>query len=508
MSRDVIFFETENEVIKKVDNNRNHFFSLTDDDVCSESETDDDTEHEFTDSGSDITVIESPNSPPNTTSILADNHSVASSSGSSIISSASDDSFYDTTDDEDFDESLDQTITAPSTPRRSERTAGRPQPSYVPPKYGFYVVDNTTNVPISPEEALSGPDAHLWRKAMEDEMNAHKVNKTWTLTNLPVDKKAIPNKWVFKIKRDGDGNISNYKARLVIKGCSQRQGIDYKETFAPVIRYNTLRFLIALAAKHNLEIRQLDAVTAFLNGELKEDIYMNQPIEFSDGTKQVCKLQKSLYGLKQASRIWNETLNSVLVKFGLKRNEADQCVYHRIEGQSIIIVAVYVDDVVIFSNHKQWENELCSTLSSNFRMKDLGEAKQVLGIRITRDRKSGTISINQTQYLLDVLDRFRMSDCNPVSTPLDLNQKISLKFCPTSDNERQEMAKIPYEQLIGCLQFAAQVTRPDISFAVNLLSRYKANPGKAHWGAAKRILRYLKGTANKRLIYTSTPTQI
>lgn len=141
-------------------------------------------------------------------------------------------------------------------------------------------------------------------------------------------------------------------------------------------------------------------------------------------------------------------------------------------------------------------------------MKDLGEAKQVLGIRLTRDRKSGIISIDQTQYLLDVLDRFRMSDCNPVSTPLDLNQKISLKFCPKSDDEREEMANVPYEQLIGCLQFAAQVTRPDICFAVNLLSRYKANPGKAHWGAAKRILRYLKGTINKRLVYTSTQTQI
>lgn len=436
---------------------------------------------------------------------LADNESVASSS---ITSNASDDSFYDTTDDENFDESFKQTITGPSTPRHSERTAGRPQPTYVPPKYSFNVVDHSTNTPISPEEALSSPDAHLWRKTMEEEMNAHKVNKTWILTDLPVDKKAIPNKWVFKIKRDNNGNAIKYKARLVVKGCSQRQGIDYEETFAPVIRYNTLRFLIALAAKHNLEIRQLDAVTAFLNGELKEDIYMKQPNEFSDGTKQVCKLQKSLYGLKQASRIWNEALNSVLVKFGLKRNDADQCVYHRIEGESIIIVAVYVDDVVIFSNHKKWENELCSTLSSNFQMKNLGEAKQVLGTRIIRDRKSGTISIDQTQYLLDVLDRFRMSDCNPVSTPLDLNQKISLKFCPKSDEERQEMAEIPYEQLIGCLQFAAQVTRPDICFAVNLLSRYKANPGKAHWGAAKRILRYIKGTINKRLVYTNTPTQI
>lgn len=161
---------------------------------------------------------------------------------------------------------------------------------------------------------------------MHDEFDSLIENETWTLVELPPGKIPIKCKWVFKTKLDANGNVFKHKARLVGKGCSQKHGIDYTETFAPVVRYTSIRFLIALAAKLNLHIHQMDAVTAYLNGELKEEIYMNQPERFNDSSGRVCKLKKSLYGLKQAGRIWNERLNTVLLSFGLKRSEVDQCV--------------------------------------------------------------------------------------------------------------------------------------------------------------------------------------
>lgn len=171
-------------------------------------------------------------------------------------------------------------------------------------------------------------------------------------------------------------------------------------------------------------------------------------------------------------------------------------------------VAIYVDDVLIFSNEKLWESQLKLELSSNFQMKDMGSASSILGIRITRDKTNETIAIDQSQYLAAVLIRFGMSDCNPVATPLDLNQKISSELSPTKESEKQMMSRVPYMQAIGCLLFAAQTTRPDISYAVNLLSRYCVNPGKGHWAAMKRIMRYIKGTINKKLVYYSDGNEL
>lgn len=343
---------------------------------------------------------------------------------------------------------------------------------------------------------------------MTEELDALSKNDTWKLTNLPAGKSAIKCRWVYKLKRNADGKIARYKARLVVKGYSQKQGIDYHETFAPVVRYTTIRFLLAIATKFNLGIQQMDAVTAFLNGELKEDIYMEQPSGFQDGTNRVCKLKKSLYGLKQSSRVWSEKLNSVLVAFGLKRSNTDQCLYFLMDDKKMIFVAVYVDDVLIFSNNETMTKQLKDELCRNFQMKDLGNASSILGIRITRDRAAGTIAIDQSQYINNVLDRFEMSNCNAVVTPMDLNQKVSASMCATTNGEQQSMGKIPYREAIGCLLFAAQITRPDISYAVNVLSRYTINPGKAHWAAVKRIFRYLKGTVNRKLVYGTKASKI
>lgn len=380
-------------------------------------------------------------------------------------------------------------------PRHSERIANQStKPDY---RSAFLVSID----PATVKDALSSDDAKSWHKAMQEEFSSLLENQTWSLVDLPAGKSPIKCKWVYKTKRNSNGDIIRHKARLVVKGFSQKYGIDYHETFAPVVRYTSIRFLIALAAKFDLKIMQMDAVTAFLNGELKEDIFMFQPEGFTDGTNRVCQLHKSLYGLKQSSRVWNEKLNSVLINFGLKRSEVDQCIYYCINGNKILYVAIYVDDVLIFTNDDVLGNKLKITLSDNFRMKDMGEASSVLGIRIIRDKSNGSIAIDQSQYLADVLNRFGMSDCNAVSTPLDLNQKISSKMSPSSGDEMEAMSNVPYEQAIGSLLFAAQVTRPDICFAVNLLSRYSKNPGHGHWAAVKRIMRYIKGSLNKKLVY-------
>lgn len=326
-------------------------------------------------------------------------------------------------------------------------------------------------------------------------------NNTWILTNIPKEKRAIKCKWVYATKEDINGEITKFKARLVAKGFSQIEGIDYQETFAPVVRYSSIRMLLAIAAHYNLEIAQMDAVTAFLNGKLEEEIYMEQPLHFDDKSGRYCKLIKSIYGLKQASRVWNETLNRTLTTFGLTRSQVDQCIYHQIKKNDILIVAIYVDDILIFSNKKELEIKVKNALISDYKMKDMGVASSILGVRITRDREKGTITLDQTAYINRILIRFDMQERKPVRSPLDPSQKLSNEMCPKKEDLRLSMKKIPYRQAIGSLLFLAMISRPDISFSVNLLSRYCENPGLAHWGAVKRLMHYIKGTINYRLIY-------
>lgn len=359
------------------------------------------------------------------------------------------------------------------------------------------------DVPLSYEEAVTSQNWNDWKLAMEEEYEALLENNTWHLEVLPEGKKPIKNKWVYAVKRDVNDNIVRFKARLVAKGYSQVKGIDYEETFSPVVKYTSIRMLLAIAAHNKLKITQLDAVTAFLNGKLNEVIYMEQPIHFNDGSTKYCKLDKCIYGLKQSSRVWNMTLDQVLVRFGLQRSTYDQCIYFNRGEKYILILAIYVDDILIFTNNDEIEKNLCEELSKNFKMKNLGPASSILGIRIIRNYELGTISIDQSHYIREVLRRFGMIDCNPVSTPLEPGIKISKN---TEAND--QMQNIPYRGAIGSLLFIAITTRTDIAFSVNLLSRYCENPNLSHWQSVKRIMRYLKGTIEMKLIYGKNDNQI
>lgn len=370
---------------------------------------------------------------------------------------------------------------------------------------GYDSPQHISDDPATPEDALSRDDAQLWKSAMQEEYEAQMRNGTWTLTDLPAGRKAIRCKWVYKTKLDAEGRPARHKARLVIKGYSQRKGVDYEETYSPVVRHSSLRYLFATAARLNLDIDQMDAVTAFLQGELSEEIYMEQPPYFEDtqNRTKVCKLNKALYGLKQSSRVWNQKLDTALMKFRLVSTDYDPCVYYKIAGSKIMFVAIYVDDVLIFTNCRRWRKQLKDDLAREFLMKDIGPAKHVLGMRITRSQ--GKISIDQEAYVETILERFQMAKSNPVATPLNPNDKLTKEMQPTDDEEAERMKRVPYKEAVGCLMYLAQCTRPDICHAVNVLCRFNENPGEKHWNAVKHLLRYLRGTSKFRLTYSQRP---
>lgn len=253
-------------------------------------------------------------------------------------------------------------------------------------------------VPETYTEAMRSPETEDWQYAMDAEYDSLLENETWILKEPPVGRKIIKCKWVYNKKRGTEGNIVKYKARVVAKGYSQEDGIYYNEAFAPVARYSSIRLLLGIATQYNLNIRQMDAVTAFLNGKLEEEIWMDQIEGYEDGTSRKYKLVKSLYGLMQASRIWNLTINKVLLGLDLNRSIMDQCIYYKNTKNEMVIVALYVDDVLIFSSSKDAEERIVSELSKAFKMKDLGEASSILGIAIKRDKKVGTIGICQETH--------------------------------------------------------------------------------------------------------------
>ena len=357
------------------------------------------------------------------------------------------------------------------------------------------------NEPKTYSEAMKSPDHELWRAAMEEELTSLYTMKVWELTDLPLGKKAIGCRWVFKVKRLADGSVERYKARLVAQGFTQIPGIDYEETYSPVVSLPAVRLILKLAVNNGWKIHQMDVKTAYLHGELKEEIYMVQPEGTTcPGSKdKVCRLLKSLYGLKQSGRSWYETLDKKLLREGMKKCKAEPCIYYRQTERTIIILLVYVDDLILISSNQEGIEYTKTMLKRNFEMKDLGELNYILGIQIKK-QPDGSITLNQSKYILEILEEFGMDQCRPVSTPLDPKQPLSKADSPTTEEEKKAMKDLPYRRLIGKLMYLAQATRPDLAFVVSKLGQFAANPGKAHWAAGKRVLRYLRGTVQKELV--------
>ena len=388
------------------------------------------------------------------------------------------------------------------------RRSTRERRSAIPPDYLVYIGEQDYDIgsvtdPITYEEAVSCPQSELWLEAMRDEIQSMRHNGVWELIELPERQRPIGCKWVYKTKRDSKGKVEKFKARLVAKGFTQREGVDYEATFSPVSSKDSFRVIMALVAHFDMELHQMDVKTAFLNGDLNEEVYMIQPEGFvaNDSGKLVCRLKKSIYGLKQASRQWYLKFHSVVTSYGFVENKVDQCIYCKVSGRKFIFLILYVDDILLASSDLGLLHETKRMLSNNFDMKDLGEASFVLGIEIHRNRSCRLLGLSQRAYVDRVLERFSMQLCKPGIAPVCKGDKLSLAQCPQSDIEKAQMKNIPYASALGSIMYAQVCTRPDIAFATGLLGRYQSNPGHDHWVAAKKVMRYLKRTKDYMLIY-------
>ncbi|GKE28233.1 zinc finger, CCHC-type containing protein [Tanacetum coccineum] len=289
--------------------------------------------------------------------------------------------------------------------------------------------------------------------------------------------------------------IDKFKARLVIQGFGQKERIDYFDTYVPISRITTIRLLLALAAIHNLVIHQMDVKTTFLNGDLDEEVYMKQPRGFvmSGNEHKVCKLVKSLYGLKQALKQCHQKFDEVVLASGFLLNQSDKCVYSKFDSSGKgVIICLYVVDMLIFETDQNQVDKTKKFLSSKFSMKDIGEVNVILGIKIKRENKG--IVITQYHYIEKILKKFNHEDCSPVSTPMDLVEKLK-------PNTGKPVDQLEYSRAIGCLMYAMTSTGPDIAYAVGRLSRFTSNPSRQHWQAITRVFKYLKGTINYGLSY-------
>jgi hypothetical protein len=347
--------------------------------------------------------------------------------------------------------------------------------------------------PLTYKQAIESENHEEWRTAMEEELHSLKENNTWTLVNLPQNREALSNKWVYKIKKKVDGSIERFKARLVIRGFSQEHGIDYHETFSPVVRWDTIRAMLSEAAIRKMHMTQFDVKTAFLYGDIDEVIYMKQPVGFDDGSGRVCKLIKSLYGLKQAPRCWNKKFCSFLLKYKLKQSDSDPCLFISQDRQ--LIVMIYVDDGLILSPNKSHVDEFLSALTTEFQVRT-SEVGCYLGLQINQ-LNDGSIFINQEAYIKTILKSYDMCDANSVLTPIDKSQ-----LADDCNNESDmNVNNFHYRELVGKLLYLSIVSRPDISFAINVLSKHVEKPDKRHYAIAKRVLRYLKGTQSLGILY-------
>lgn len=376
---------------------------------------------------------------------------------------------------------------------------------------------------ISICEALNSNEKDEWRRAIQSEVKSLVKNDTLKIITTKKGQNIIGSRLVLTNKYNPDGSIQGRKARIVAKGYSQKYGVDYHQTFAPVARLETIRLLMAIAAQYKLKVHQIDVVTAYLNAPLNEEVIMEIPEQLEAALENValdetedskikhktremlnslraggnaCKLNKALYGLRQSGRQWYSKLDEKLRSLNLVSTKGDACLYVAHRGENMLLLVIYVDDILIASQNSEWISEIKQGLKEDFDIKDLGLAKSCLGLEIYQNKDA--IMLTQTGYIINIIRRFGMEGCNPIATPAEVRASQPQEI--TESNEEW----VPYRELIGALLYLAVATRPDIANAVSRLAQFTIAPERSHWIAAKRILRYLTGTVQMGLIYTST----
>lgn len=366
---------------------------------------------------------------------------------------------------------------------------------------------------LSVEKALNGPDSELWKKAMKEEYNSIKSNENpIQLVNREEAKNIIDSKWILKIKKEGDGT-KRYKARLVIRGFKQKKNYKTYETYAPVAKIAIVRLLLAIANKFKLKVHQFDVKTAFLNGELgEEEIYMEIPRGFTEEEKyrgkKVIRLKRALYGLKISPKKWNERFDKAMKEMGYQRDPAEPCAYYWKENEDFVLLVVYVDDILIISTKNKFFLKLKEGLEKNFTMTYMGEPKKYLGIQIERSNEQ--LFMHQHEYTVDLVKKYQFGKEKVKETPMltrDGLRKINEEKKENEENEEEEenhKYDYSYREITGKLLFLANATRPDISYAVNVISRNQVNPKKEDWDRIKRVIEYLRGSTEKGLTYKGT----
>jgi hypothetical protein len=355
-----------------------------------------------------------------------------------------------------------------------------------------------SSIPRTYKAALLDPN---WSSAMRDEFQALLQNDTWQLVPRPHGANIVSGKWVFRQKFHSDGSLARYKARWVCRGFSQQHGIDYDETFSPVVKPSTIRTVLSLAISSSWPIHQLDVKNAFLHGSLNETVYCQQPLGFEnpDLPNHVCLLQKSLYGLKQAPRAWFQRFSTFIQTIGFVPSLSDSSLFVYNHNSQTSYLLLYVDDIVLTASSTTFLHHIISLLNNEFSMTDLGHLHHFLGISVTRN--SDGLFLSQRQYIIDLLSRAGMHDCQSSRTPVDTSFKLSADGEPFSDPTL-------YRSLVGALQYLT-LTRPELSYAVQQACLYMHDPRVPHHNHVKRILRYLKGTLDHGLhINSSSPTTL
>ena len=464
--------------------------------IIDQNDNTDNSESGDSDSNSDVTQ----NTPNN------DNHQTFDS-GNEFVDPEHEGQIDDPGDEEEAEPPLD-TNTRPrrSTQRVDYKKMADPWSKHA---RGFSARANRiqidTDCPITIEQAKASSESELWMQAAQSEINAHAKNNTYTLGIPPPGRRILPTRWVFAIKRGAKGEIIKYKARWVCKGFRQEHGVDYDETFASVVRSTVAKLLLALAAKYDYEVEQMDVITAFLEAKLGQEVWVQQPPGFEEKNSRgrlACKLNKALYGLKQAPREWYSTLKAYLISINYQRIDIDHSVFCHQNGT---LVAIYVDDLLIIGPKMLDIEALKRLLSQRFQMKDLGSVSWYLGMHVTRNRATRTIWINQSTYIKHAVKLLGMSDCAPVKTPMDSNVQLRKDVYKQGNEwvayEATSEEKGGFQSIIGTLLWVACQTRPDIAHAVSKCSRYAANPSPDHDSAVKRIIKYLAGTAELGLRY-------
>jgi hypothetical protein len=376
--------------------------------------------------------------------------------------------------------------------------------------YGLNVTNNALFEPSTYRQAIACEQSRQWKNAIDDELSSLVHNQTWTKVKRTHEMNIIDTRWVFKIKKNPDGSIGRYKARLVAKGYNQQYGIDYNETFAPTLKYKSLRTLLALSMHMQHKLYQLDVKTAFLHAQVHEDIYISIPDGMNDEHDCVLKLRRALYGLKQASREWHNDINKYLMSLGWAATQKDPCLYiKKTSTNNLMLLGLFVDDIsasVHPNDYVEWEYTKYM-LKIKYDITDMGELNHVLGMTITQNtnKNESKMNISQSSFMNDKLTEFNFKQSRTTTTPEEIQ---SQKQMNDSSSPLDAQNQTQYRNIVGSLMYASLTTRPDITHAVNVLSRSNSNPSEASMIKAKRVLRYLSGTPTKGLTYTHAHTHM